>query len=253
MADLRCLLPTKITLFGGMLVVAGFLLSAISWWFLLLSAVGMFGPGFLREMGWLRDKDEFQLQAIHRAGYHAFLTTGILAIALAAFFRSSSWGVSDAQDLPTLFLAVLGFTWLLSSLLAYWGPRSAALWLLVAFGTLWLVFTIASNVGAEWTGWTSLLLHLLLAVPFFATAWLSKRWPRVAGVLLIVACVFLAQFFGAAESGNLGLTTRAVVAVLFLGPLLASGLALLAVPKNDLIDDDERPSPTNSIGARIAS
>ena len=64
--------PTRTNLIAGGMVVAGFLLTGISWWFLLLAAFGTFGPGILREMGWLRDQDEFQRQAVHRAGYHAF-------------------------------------------------------------------------------------------------------------------------------------------------------------------------------------
>ena len=34
--------------------------------------------------------------------------------------------------------------------------------------------------GDEWTGWAALLLHPLLALPFFALAWLAGRLPRLS-------------------------------------------------------------------------
>ena len=71
--------PTTTNLVAGSIVLAGFLLTEVNWWFLLLAAVGTFGPGLLRETGWLHDKDEFQQRAEHRAGYHAFLTVGLVA------------------------------------------------------------------------------------------------------------------------------------------------------------------------------
>lgn len=213
------------------MVVTGFMLTGLSWWFLLLAALGTFGPGIFRELGWLRDKDEFQLQAAHRAGYHAFLTSGLMAFVLLAFFRSGERAVKDTEELATLFLATLWFTWFLSSMLDYWGPQKMAARILIAFGSAWLVFTIVSNVGSEWTGWGSLLTHPLLTLPFFASAWLSYRWPRIAGVLLLVASIYFMQLFGVFRSSNsnLGLVTRGVTYILFLGPLLASGVALLGV------------------------
>ena len=77
--------PTQTTLVAGAVVIAGFWLTSLSWWFLLLVALGTLGPGLLREIGWLNDKDEFQRRADHRAGYHAFLTTGFVAFVLVAF------------------------------------------------------------------------------------------------------------------------------------------------------------------------
>lgn len=221
--------PTLTSIVAGGFVIAGIALTSVSWWFLLLAAGGTFGPGVLREFGWLHDRDEFQRQAAYRAGYHAFLTAGLIAFVLIAFFRSGERQLKDPQELATLFLAILWFTWFLSSLLEYWGPQRTAARILVAFGFAWFAFAVASNVGPEWTGWTALLMHPLLAAPFFVLAWLSQRWPRTSGVLLLVACAFFAQFFGVFESNNQALITRLITYVLFLGPLLASGVALLAM------------------------
>ena len=230
--------PTRTNLVAGGLVIAGFLLTGLSWWFLLLAALGTFGPGVLREMEWLQDKDEFQRRAEHRAGYHAFLTAGLLAFGLVAVFRSGERTLKDPQELATLFLAILWSTWFFSALLAYWGPQKTAARMLYAFGSVWLAFTIVSNTGSEWTGWTALLLHPLLTVPFFGLAWLSSRWPRITGTLLLGASIFFFQFFGIFQRENLGMITQGITFILFLGPLIASGLALLfAVPKNTDVKD----------------
>jgi hypothetical protein len=226
--------PTLTTLIAGGLVIVGFLLTSVSWWFFLLVAVGTLGPGIAREAGWLRDKDEFQRRAHYRAGYHAFLTVGLAAFALVAFFRAGGT-VEHPYRIATFFLALLWFTWFLSSLLAYWGPQKTAARVLIAFGSVWLVFAILSNLGTEWTGWAALFLHPLLAAPFFVLAWLSGRWPRIAGVLLLAVAV---GFFLMFELPHIARTSvlevmTSVTFILFLGPLLTSGIALLVAGKSE--------------------
>ncbi len=223
--------PTRTHLIAGGVVVGGFLLTALSWWFLLLAALGSFGPGLLRELGWMTDKDEFQRGADHRAGYHAFLACGMTAFALVAFFRSGERSIRDLQELATLFLVILWFTWLLSSLLAYWGPERGAAWILRIFGSVLLVFTILSNLGSEWTGWAALILHPLLAAPFFVLAWLSGRRPRVSGAFLLVVSLLFILGVVVPTSRNLGLITQGITFILFIGPLIASGVALLGSRK----------------------
>jgi hypothetical protein len=230
--------PTRTTLIAGGLVAAGFALTSLSWWFLLLAALGTFGPGILRELGWLCDKDEFQIQAARRAGYHAFLACGLMAFVLVAFVRSGERSIQDAEEFPSLFLAALWFSWFLSSLMDFWGPQKMAVRVLLAFGSAWLVFSVVSNLGSEWTGWAALLLHPLLTLPFFAMAWLSYRWPRVTGVLLLAVVIFFVQFFGVFRSSNLGLVTQGVTFILFLCPLIACGVALLGVAdESDNVED----------------
>ena len=54
--------PTPTNLVAGALVLAGFGLSGLSWWFLLLTAAGTFGPGLLRAKGkaGMREDSVFQ-------------------------------------------------------------------------------------------------------------------------------------------------------------------------------------------------
>jgi len=229
--------PTRTTLVAGALVVAGLFLTGVSWWFLLLAASGALGPGLLREIGWLQDKDEFQRRAEHRAGYHAFLVVGLAAFVLVAFFRSGERVIEHTERLATLFLSLAWFTWFLSSMLAYWGPQWAAAWILRVFGSVVLVFTVISNLGSEWTGWAALLLHPLLAAPFFVLAWLAGRWPRISGVLLLAVSV--AMFLLLFRGGNTAEMTDGVAFIFVLGPLLAGGVALLCAGKQEEEDDTE--------------
>ena len=229
--------PTQTTFVAGAMVVVGLFLTELNWWFLLMVALGALGPGILREIGWLRDKDEFQRRADHRAGYHAFLAAALVAFALVAFFRSGERSVENTHRLATLFLSLLWFTWFLSSMLAYWGAQRATIWILRVFGFVVLVFTIVSNLGSEWTGWLSLLLHPLLALPFFVLAWSAGRWPRLSGVLLLA--VFLGMFV--LLGGPRSIDLEGVVFIFVLGPMLASGIALLCgdVEPDEMEDEDE--------------
>lgn len=220
--------PNWVTLVAGVAVVSGLLLTSVSWWFLILAALGTFLPGALRELGWLRDQDEMQMQATHRAGYHAYLVTGSLAFVLVAAFRATNQSLENANELATLFLVLLWFTWFLSSLIRYWGAVTAAIRILITFGIVWLGFVVLANTGSEWTGWTSLIMHTLLALPFFALAALAYVLPRVSGVALILMAGFFLWFFGFFQREHLAVINQSITMLLFVGPLLASGIALVS-------------------------
>lgn len=234
----------RATLIAGLFVIVGLLLTNLSWWFLLLSAAGAVGPGILRELGWLKDKDEFQLHANYRAGYHAYLTLSSLAFILVAFFRSAERHMQYPEELATLFLVTLWITWFLSSLISYWGAKKAAVRLLLIFGCGWLVFVIAANTGNEWTGWMSLFMHTLLTIPFFALAWLANRWPRLAGLLLLISAGCFTYFLGFFRRDHLAIINQAVTLVLLIGPIIASGIALLGMRNDQQTSAEEDDSPS---------
>ncbi len=218
--------PAAATLIGAALVILGFLLTSIDWRFLALAALGTFGPGILREWGWVKDKDEFQMRAVHRAGYHAYLAGGLTAFVLVGMIRSAGEAVEHAGELVTVVLAVLWFTWLLSSLYSYWGPRRTVSRILLIFGSVWLLFNVIGNIEH---GGVALVMQSLLAVPFFLLAWVALRWPRVAGVFLLLVAAFFFYFFGLYEvfGSDPMAKGRILVIVLFLGPLATSGVMLL--------------------------
>ncbi|MBI4911246.1 MAG: hypothetical protein HY823_00775 [Acidobacteria bacterium] len=213
---------------SGILVLLGFLLPVReghpSWWAILLTGLGTFGPGLLRELGWLKDKDEFQLQAARRAGYHAFLAAGLVAFLWIAFVRSGDRQLKNPQELATFFAALLWFTWMLSSLATYWGARKMAFRVLTLYGAAWLLFNILSH----WKQPLALFMQCLLTAPFFGGAWLSRRWPRSTGILLLGASGFFLIFIGRLHhQRGFPLVVTALTLLLFVGPLVASGLALL--------------------------
>ncbi len=223
--------PTKATLIAAALIILGMVLMDLNWSFLFLVGLGMLGPGLLRELGWLKDQDEFQRQAARRAAYHAFLVTGFLAFFLVGLLRSGYQGIKDPEEAVSLLLVVLWFTWVLSSLLGYWGPKRTARTILITFGIFWLLFNVVGNLNSL----SALVMQCLLAVPFFALAFAARRWPKVAGVLLIAASGFFFYFFGLYRIfGNEPLARgRGFVIVLFIGPLFASGVALLRCGSSD--------------------
>ncbi len=217
--------PSTATLIGGAVVILGFALAQwYRWGFLALVGVGAFGPGILREMGWLNDQDEFQRRAAHRAGYHAFIVTGLVAFLIYAYMRAGGT-LKQAEELSMVYLALLWFTWMFSSLFTYWGPHKTAFRILIGFGCVWGVFNILGNLKDP----VGMLMQLLVTTaPFFVLAYVSRRWPRVVGAFLVaLSLFFLGYYFYPGHFGNLLLLVKLGVSVLFIGPLLASGVALL--------------------------
>jgi len=102
----------------------------------------------------------------------------------------------------------------------FWGVRTAAFRILLAFGLFWLVFALLA------AGLFGFLRHPFVVLPFFVLALTSRRWPRISGGLLIALSIFAWFFFHLHQvlSGNMG--AFSVLLVLFL-PLLYSGIALL--------------------------
>lgn len=234
--------PTPAGLISGALVGLGFGLSGVDWGFIALAGLGAFGPGVLRELGWLRDRDEFQLEAARRAGYHGFLAAGILLFVIVAQVERAATGdvTYAAGPIVMLVLGVMWFTGLLSSLFAYWGPRRTARRVLLIFGGVWLLFTVLSSIGEEEPG-LALLMQSLIVLPFFGLAWLGGRWPKAAGIVLLACTVFFAHFFGLGRLVDDPLSHgRTVAMVLFLGPLASAGLAFL---QRDPDDEPESPLP----------
>jgi hypothetical protein len=218
--------PSTTAIIAGAIILVGVILTAVSWGFVFLVGLGMLGPGLLRELGWLKDQDEFQRQAARRAGYHAVIATGLLAFLLEGVLRMGGRGMLNPVDIVDTLLAVLWFTWVFSSLLAYWGSRRTARTVLVAFGVFWFIFAVADSLDSV----TSSLMSSLVAAPFFVLAWVAGRWPKAAGVLLLAAAAYyfwrfdLYRIFGANPLGM----GRGFVIVIFIGPLVASGIALIA-------------------------
>ena len=244
-------LPPLPGLIAGGLVILGVLLSMfVAEGLLVVAGLGAFGPGILRELGWLKDQDEFQRQAAHRAGYHAYLIGGLAAVLVVSGLRWRETSLEDSSEWIMLILVILWMTWLFSALLAYWGARKTASRVLLTFGSFWAVFVIASVVGesddtAEFL--LGVLMSFVVVAPFFVLAWTAGRWPRRTGAaLLTVSALFLVMVVAPQGASSLKLSSILVTDKLLLVPLIASGIALLRDegsddPDRDESDDDGAP------------
>jgi len=228
----RNTLPPWPGLIAGSLVVVGVLL----WMFvakglLFVAGLGAFGPGILRELGWLRDHDEFQRMAARRAGYHAYLIGGLATVVVISVLEWQADNLAITTEWLRLILVISWLSWLFSALLAYWGAPKTARRVLLTFGSFWAVFAGASLIGEvdianDPVGFLKGFLAACAVVgPFFVFAWTVRRWPRWTGGALLVAGLGL--FVLLFPKGNLQGATILLTYTLLLVPLLACGIALL--------------------------
>lgn len=232
---LRRQLPSTPGIVAGVLVTAGILLwMFVSRGLLVVAGLGAFGPGVLREVGWLKDQDEFQRQAAHRAGYHAYLVGGLAAVSVLALLEWSSTTVEDAAEWIRFIVFVLWLTWLFSSLLSYWGARVTASRLLQTVGLFWAVFVIASLAGnfhiprtahEVRMGLEGLGAGILFVAPFFVLARTVHRRPRPTGIALLGVSAILLLVLGGRR--QLQWSTVVMTRTLLVGPMLATGIAVL--------------------------
>jgi hypothetical protein len=231
-------LPGLTGLIAGAFVILGvFLWMFVSKGLLFVAGLGAFGPGILRELGWLGDQDEFQRQAAHRAGYHAFLVGGLATVLAYSALEWWEETLPVSSEWVLLILIVLWLTCLFSALLGYWGARKTAARVLLVFGSFWALFVLANVVTEATTnrdfGAAAIgaLMGTLIVGPFFILAWAAGRWPRTAGFLLLAVSVFFLFFF--APHGAFQWSTVLVRDSLLMVPLAASGLALLREAPED--------------------
>jgi len=211
-----------------LLVFAGFFLAVtVHIVFFAVLAVGAFGPGLLRQLGFIRDLDECQKRASVEAAHRAFIAAGLF---LTAVIVARNWGkLSLGDDLvpASLVLALVLVVYAVSYCLSFWDPRQAAFLVLLSFGVFWLVFVVLSHGNEPGPLFAE---AGLVAVPFILAAFLAKRWPRVIGLLLLAAGIAAIFFFhlippaGATPERMFG---KIGVIILLPLPLALMGLALL--------------------------
>jgi hypothetical protein len=217
---------------GGALVLLGIALwMFVSKGLLIVAGLGAFGPGVLREIGLLRDHDEFQRKSARRAGYHAYLIAGLAATSLVSFIEITDAEVGEASEWMNLLIVILWMSWMFSSVLAYWGAKKTASRMLIVFGLFWAVFVIADVIG-EMNPEVGLiesikgvLFGTALIAAFFVPAWTAQRWPRPTGVVLLLIAVALLTIF---RGGNaLSIATNVLTITLLICPLIVTGIALV--------------------------
>ncbi|MBX3432667.1 MAG: hypothetical protein KF847_05055 [Pirellulales bacterium] len=200
---------------------------------MILAALGAFGPGVLRELGVLRDFDELQKTAAAKAGLRAYLATGV---ALFVVVIGQTWNRLDlGTDLvpASLVLTVALVVYYASYCLSFWDPKVAVSRVLWAFGLLWLAFVLMSH-GNEPVA--ALAEGLIVPGPFILGALLCKRWPRAVGAGLLVACAAIICFFGMYQLGDAESRNHAgrmYTITLIPLPLAIAGVALVTAEPDD--------------------
>jgi hypothetical protein len=154
-----------------LLVVAGISLQEVWPPAVLLIAAGAFLPGLLREMG-LGRGDEFQMQVSRRSGQWACLLGGstlVLMLLLRPWERIPDPGPAAVFALRITLLVMI-LTYLLVSLVGYWGVRRAVSRLLLVFGSFWLLFVVLSHP-------TEPMALVTLVLPVFVAGLLLLTGP----------------------------------------------------------------------------
>lgn len=185
---------------------------------LILMGAGFFGIPLLRELGVLKDLDEFQTLVSRRAALHAYIAAGL---ALTAIVLLARWnGLPEGSRPSDVVLTLMVVVYYLSYVTRFWDGRKAGTRILLAFGAFWLVFVVLSEMGR----WPALLLELLaVPLPLIVAVFLGRRFPRVTGAVLLALAVFHLVFFNLwrFRAGSL------FVLIMLVLPPVAAGVAFI--------------------------
>lgn len=153
--------------------------------------LAVFGPAVLREVGLLRDADEWVRSVMHRAGFHA-------AVALALFIflgRVLPAFESPYPDLglgkgawfgQTFLWQTLVLVFLVSYLIQYWGAVPGSARILVGFGCFMM---LDGGVLAVRHGmWANVWPLGVSALMMFLLGWAAVQWHRPVGGILLLIC-----------------------------------------------------------------
>ncbi len=216
------------------LVVLGLALGAsVHKGFMILMAMGAFGPSILRQFGLLEDLDDFQKEAAAQAGLRAYL---VGVIFLMVVLITQGWDVlslSNDQVPASAIVTMMLVVYYASYCLTFWDTRKAVSRILLAFGLFWLAFSVMSH-GSE----PMVLLSegLVVPGPFIACAVLCRWWPRAIGLVLLAASVGAVFFFHMlplSEMDSQRVFRNIFMIALIPLPLAVSGVALFTAQRGD--------------------
>ncbi len=194
--------------------------------------VAVFMPSLLREIGVLRDADEWTRGIMHRAGFHGLLAVGGI-IALNYLLILFGWfEPTEKLRLPfsdeTMRKAVI-WVFLVSYLIQYWGAREGVFRILLGAALVGLAPLIAVTRYPDHLG-IYLLGSLINAAVMLGPAFLVRRWPRLgAGVLLFLLCALVVFGASTVTASNLEAARWGMIQVWLQAGLIfgITGLALL--------------------------
>ena len=201
--------------------------------------LAVFGPPLLRELGILKDTDEFTRGIVHRAGFHAFLLGGLL-LAANQLLQTFSHRVPVAREghlhveIHAMWFAII-IAYLVSYLIQYWGPRLGVFRIILAAAAINLIETL-SLLRTTYTDprGPALLSMLAIVSVLVLLAFLVRSRPRLGGGVLLALLVVAVVFFSSRIDLASGAFWPSLSSLLQIGVLFgATGVALLHVGAQD--------------------
>ena len=161
-----------------------------AFWMHILVPVAVFLPSLLRELGLLKDGDEYTRRVMYRAGFHALLVSALLVFATWAAAIPTGTHYTGSLLTGETLRKIIMYTFVVSYLLQYWGSREGSFRILLGM-SLWILLPlsrmlVASQFFPAGYGWGVVAISASIA----GLAFLVRRWPRLGGVLLLVVFVF---------------------------------------------------------------
>jgi len=170
--------------------------------------LAVFGPPLLRELGILKDVDEFARNIRWRAGFHTALAVAMFVLLNPILFpliRSypdavwgKTWFFTNGFMRQTMVVVFL-----LSYLIQYWGPCQGVFRILLGVAGLTLIEVGMVGLPMGYDQLVFILPYLGLIVLLIAMAFLARSKPQWGGWFLVVVGVVIigvAIIFGTKQS-----------------------------------------------------
>ena len=113
-------------------------------------ALVVFLPSILREVGVLKDTDEWARGIMHRAGFHAALVVVLFVTVNYVAVMSGGFATSDTRHWPLevqFFRSAAMWVFVVSYVIQYWGAREGVFRILVVAGIMNLAPVVAVPAG----------------------------------------------------------------------------------------------------------
>ena len=198
--------------------VTAFALQHRWWWLQGVAAAAITLPSVLREIGVLKDADEFTRTVARRAGFHAMAFVSGLYLLTIILHQC---GVADGTLGSAETVKITEAIFLISYLLQYWGAREGVFRLFLGSAAV-----TASGLAGFWrpenpTTFRLTALGALLGFALFQSglALLVRMHPRAAGRALMLLMVGATGFYAwvSTDSGTWPLVGGILQIALFFG------------------------------------
>lgn len=180
-----------------------------------LLILAVFAPSVLREIGMLKDADEWSRGIMHRAGFHGLLAVGGLISLNSLIVLTGRFECTETMPAPftdeTLRKAVV-WVFVVSYLLQYWGAREGTFRILMASAVVGLAPLFAVGRHPDHVG-----IYLagagINAIVMGGPALVVRRWPRLGGGVLLFLLASLVVFGATVTDLPDGVTSSTIAAV----------------------------------------